>query len=225
QFDGLIKMGVRPENVFITGKPYSTSRAAYVELAARGVMMDDTSWRFPHADLKHNYAYEDRMRRAASHQLLNAAERLDELGKSAWLLILDDGGLFIEAASRSDSLEGRRVVAVEQTTGGIHRLARVGTVRFPVISVAQSFPKLAREAPYIAESIIGELFGRIRRLDPTIPPEQRHYLVVGYGSVGAWTARLLRDRGVKPAVYDINNDKLSIAAADHFAISDDLAAL
>jgi hypothetical protein len=204
QFMGLMELGVERENLVVMGKPYSLNRAALLYLRHLGIDVDDTILQTSADRFLAPTDYDLLMDTAAQSVLDRAIERMDSLGESSRLLILDDGGVLIAAAhQRLHSTHCDRTAAVEQTTGGIQRVSQFGELRFPVISVAGSYAKLQFESPFIGKSIVDELGVRLKRLGTDL--SCAHVLIIGLGAVG---------RAVRQALLELHN-RVSISVYDY----------
>jgi hypothetical protein len=117
-----------------------------------------------------------------------------------------------------------RVVAVEQTTGGIRRLESVANLPFAVVDVADSASKVAFEAPFIAESIVTETTERLRRVRGDGSWQREDVLLIGFGTVGSWVARFLadRERPRRIVIFDAENRKASLVMATRYEVTFDL---
>ena len=213
QFAALRALGIRYEDMFVLGKVYSSSRLVVEKLKQLGVNVHAQSVSFPTAAVSDPDGYETMMAHAALDVLEQARKRRTALGQGARLLILDDGGLLIETANKLLSRSAaQNVFAVEQTTGGIRRLARQ-TLKFPVISVAGSYAKQVWESPFIADSIVSEIDLTLSEIHGT-GLKRKAVAVLGYGSVGTWvTTKLKRATHRRIAVYDPSSHKTGMAAA------------
>ena len=117
-------------------------------------------------------------------------------------------------------------MGIEQTTGGKKRVEgllryNAKALGFPVINVAESIAKLYGESGLIADSILTELEAHLRGLRPGFIMRKLDPLVIGYGTVGAYVCAALQRKGVYTRVYDVDNHKLSIAAAAGFHATPD----
>ena len=91
----------------------------------------------------------------------------------------------------------------------------------PVFSAARSAVKRGIEAHWIAESVVRS----IRDLLPGESFDEASALVVGYGTVGAQVAAVLRGQRMRVAVHDTGWRKLVAAHEAGFLTAPDLAAL
>jgi S-adenosylhomocysteine hydrolase len=213
QFDYLHRLGVAWSDMWIAGKPYSTSRVAARALANRGAHVDEQSL-FPDDPLRR---YRDMFERTLRSTISGALEAC-ETTSYVRVIVLDDGGHLIRMLSgREAAFGGIPIIGVEQTTGGIEPL-RVRPPSFPVIDIAASVSKVAYESEHIARSILGETDMRVKRIRGDTNLEQERVGVIGFGSVGAWVAAKLREYGRTDQirVYDRDARKVSAARAAGF---------
>ncbi|MBI4433671.1 cupin domain-containing protein [Candidatus Uhrbacteria bacterium] len=117
-------------------------------------------------------------------------------------IIMEDGARISRRIDAFGSAIALRTgcIAIEQTTNGIRYLERqpAGSLRYPVIDVAQSILKLRLENGIATpESILTTLLAVTRRalLD-------RRILIIGYGAVGSGLANLCRAHGSMVTVVE-----------------------
>jgi hypothetical protein len=221
-------LGITPEHTFIIGKPYSSSRPVFETYKRHGFRVVDATVAFPQSLILSRKGYDGFMRDHLEGLVAEAMEEAQHLRHTPRLLVIDDGGLLISTVSRylASRPEIRpEVTAIEQTSGGLVRLEEdwratdpAPATRFPVISVAQSLAKLRTESPVIAASVVDQVQQRLNvLLSERRLVAERRFLIVGYGAVGAWIARELRNRRVnRISVWDIDSGKVAIAAAQGF---------
>ncbi len=221
QMVSLRNLGVLPENCYILGKPYSSSRPVYEMFARAGFNIFKETVDFPATIVRSRKFYDEFMRQTLENISHAAIERATALREVPRLLLIDDGGLLIDtfenlARHAAGPLD---IMAIEQTRGGILRLdeREEEKRRFSVINVAQCRAKLRTESPLIAESVVDHIQ---QRLDYLGAPRRRlirdqRFLVLGYGAVGAWIAKELRSRRARAiSVFDTDAARLAIAAAN-----------
>jgi S-adenosylhomocysteine hydrolase len=220
QFTYLNRLGVRWEDMHIVGKPYSTSRIAKMWLEQKGAYVHPFSLEFPNAGVRTASWFETALADAADDLIGRARERLNDGRDGAGrVLVIDDGGIVIDTLASKRGLEPHQVVAVEQTTGGVNRLAS-RRLDFPVVEVAGSTSKLTLEAAQIADSIVKEMSARICRIRGQCDLADERILLIGFGAVGAWVASALRASGAQSlTIFDNDTRKMAIARAGHYAIA------
>jgi hypothetical protein len=171
-FEFLIGLGLKPENVIIAGKAYSTNAVVAKKFAALGCVVAPFSTQF-----------EPRKRfdEWFSTQLdlfVREQVKLRDLPSYETVIVLDDGGFMHAAAQRI--LDGvKNVHGIEQTSSGHHHIEALD-VQFPVTSVARSHHKLQHESPFIGDlghRLIEHVLAKAGREDP-------NFLVLGMGPIG-----------------------------------------
>jgi hypothetical protein len=209
QFEALWRLGLKPENTFIAGKPYSTNRLAALLLRQRGCTVR-TGFEGFHSDdvLSPDWYQNLHYGELGGFLARSLGSALDNGCKT--IVILDDGGLFLNwivklgreeydtgDTKRADRLARRmsnvRVVGVEQTTFGRRLVAAVGGQSMastrhasstgwpiPVVSVASSRLKMERESELIARSVVSEVRSFLAASDRV----GEHVADVGEATVG-----------------------------------------
>lgn len=202
--NSLIKGGVMPKNVFILGKSYSSSPKIIKKYKELGVNVDKNSSVFDS-----HVPFDEQFKEHIRNFLIEITNK--DLSPYNRILILDDGGELILQANdlfRADN----RVVAVEQTASGYHKIKSV-VLNFPVINVAMSKAKLDYESPMIAEMIVKELFKRLNQIDK----KAKKILVLGNGPIGASITKSLRE-DFKVFVYDKSAERTELTSKDLMGI-------
>lgn len=194
-FSHLFAKGLRPENIFLIGKTYSTQVKAEKAFLEKGVYV-------------HKYGY-------SSHESFDVqfVKALDDflvcilksVGGLSFdnIIVLDDGGELIKQINAKKVFKNVKVVACEQTTSGYENLVKINkNLRFPVINVARSKAKLDVESPFIAEAVIKILEKRLRSLKK----KPKKILVVGAGAIGINLFNQL-SKNFQVSLYDISPHK------------------
>jgi hypothetical protein len=138
-------------------------------------------------------------------------------------IIVDDGGYVLPRLHESyEPFLSFLLGAVEQTRSGIWKLEPfAGNAKVPIFSVAESELKATVEAHGVAQAAVACL----RRALPHEKLDGRRAVVVGYGTIGAALADLLRRQRVDVSVVDSNPSPLVAAREFGFNVGDDLADL
>src|SRR5262245_10954691 len=160
---GMVKTGVAPGDIALSGKAYSEHRKVKADLRRRGVHV-------------HRAGDLDALVRHVIARLRRGEGRV---------LVLDDGGQLIRRLHEKvpeDLLP--RLAAVEQTRRGIEEISGL-PLGFPVINVAESWAKLRFETPLIGSSVVVALERELARLASAGVAPRGKILLVGYGAVGS----------------------------------------
>jgi hypothetical protein len=220
----LQRFGIPWSNMYIMGKPYSSNAAVVATLRQEGAYVHRITDQFPRGTSGGLRTYESAMTDAANDLIGLVREQRDQGCSQQRVLVMDDGGMLISVLAEKKGLEAANVAAVEQTTGGIRRLEKVTSIPFAVVDVADSASKVGFEAPFIAESIVTETTERLRRIRGKASWTNERVLLIGFGTVGSWVARILaerRDVG-KLVIFDHENRKASLVMASRYEVAFDL---
>lgn len=193
-FDALIKKGLKPENIFLIGKPYSTNLSVMNAFKHRNIFVHPASVLFDSHlsfDASFSKACESFLKKAS----LSLSAR--EISK---VILMDDGGYLIPIAE-SYFKKNVELIGIEQTTSGYTRI-KSHRVNFPVINVARSKTKLAIESPFIAEVAVKRLKKSLKRLK--LKPKT--ILVIGGGSIGLALFEKLKEQ-FETSIFDIDSSK------------------
>ncbi|MEV6970839.1 NAD(P)-dependent oxidoreductase [Hamadaea sp. NPDC051192] len=177
--DAAIALGVPAESITVLRKEYAYKMRRRIDasLAARGVR----TW--PVGQV--------------AEAVRDHAERAATLGLRC--LAIDDGGYILPALlTEAADVQAAYVGVVEQTMSGIFKLEPFAALPVPVLAVAQSRLKASIESTWIADTAIFNILDIL----PDEKPEGQPALILGYGNIGAAIAGILRNRGMRVAVYD-----------------------
>lgn len=137
------------------------------------------------------------------------------------LLIIEDGGIYYEAAAgmenRDPMVEQAILGIVEQTTLGTRKcIDTKGMYRYacPCASVAKSDVKMYFESIFIGQRIVEELSGLLRAEDAFF--SFYHVLLCGYGIIGRSVAKSLSGRKCEITVVDKDPDILALARREGY---------
>jgi len=171
-FEYLIGLGLRPENIIIAGKAYSTNVVVTEKFAALGCVVAPFS-----AQFEPRKRFDDWFFAQLEHFVREHLQSRD-LASYEKIIVLDDGGFMHDVVHRVVS-DVSNVHGVEQTSSGHHHIEALN-VQFPVTSVARSHHKLQHESPFIGDlgyRLIKHVLAKAGREDPNI-------LVLGMGPIG-----------------------------------------
>lgn len=188
-FRSLYDQGLKPENIYLLGKCYSTSKSVWKEMQEEGIRVSPLSFYFEsHQD------FDGQFYRMAALFLDKIVAEVD-LSQFEKIIIVDDGGQLLNLST--EKLKGHtHIIGVEQTTSGYEKI-KDQALPFPVINVARSPAKLIYESPMIAQLVVEKALKRIDLL----PRKSEHILILGNGAIGsAIHAKVQHDYQVQ--IYD-----------------------
>ena len=186
-FHHFFSLGLKPSNLYVIGKCYSTNPHILSQLQNEEVDVCPSSVAFV-PDISYDQQYKENL-----HRFINA--HFDRLKYFERLVVIDDGGTLLSTLHNS-SIHKSHILGIEQTSAGYHHLKKM-PLQFPVINVARSTAKLNHETPFIVDQLIDITFRKIESL--FLNPKK--ILILGNGAIG----RALRDRlteKYKVVVYD-----------------------
>lgn len=190
-FRSLYKIGLKPENISIIGKCYSTSAEVYNEMLEDGIDISPASFAYD------SYRPFDELFSEKVSNFLSS--RLRDLNTNNYdcIIVLDDGGKCIQYLANNIS-SSKSIIGIEQTSAGYEAI-RFLSLPFPVINVARSPVKLNIESPMIAQAAAERLYFSLR--NKGILPDRA--LIIGGGAIGqAMKERLSPE--MKISIYDQN---------------------
>jgi S-adenosylhomocysteine hydrolase len=185
--DALIHLGIKPENIFIAGKVYSTSLIIENELRKRKIHV------FSMKPPDEPGQYLECCRSSVKELWANCIKQEN----ADTYLILDDGGRASEYMPEFIRFE-KQVAIIEQTRGGLYSNV-IGKLPCPLIEVASSAVKKQIEPPLIAKAVLIKVIKLLNRLKLD---KKMIYGIAGNGAIGYAIAKHLLTIGCKVAVYD-----------------------
>lgn len=123
-FRSLYQLGLKPENVSVIGKCYSTCQEVYDEMISDGIDVSEGSFAY-----SSHTPFDEQFTTEIDNFL---SFRIHNLNDYEQVIVLDDGGKCINALSRAP-INASFIVAIEQTSSGYHAI-RSQALRFPVIN-------------------------------------------------------------------------------------------
>ena len=193
-FEELFEKGLKPQNVFIIGKCYSTNKETFDLFKKTGVNISDYSVMFDS-----HISFDEQFKSYIEEFLKNIQSSID-LNSFDKIIILDDGGYLITFSN--DFLKDfSNVVGIEQTSSGYEKIKSIQT-NFPVINIARSKAKLEIESPFIAEISVEKIEEYLLKYKITNP----NILIVGVGYIGIAISILLKNK-YKVSCCDILQQK------------------
>jgi len=178
-FEAIISYGFEPQNIFLTGKIYSTHIETQNKLKDLGINIIASD--YPKELGYYTQSLENDVRKM--WQLLS-----EKLKPNSKIIILDDGGYTLKNVP-DEILKNYFVCGIEQTTSGIRMQNTFG--KFPVIHVAASAAKVIIEPPIVSEAVKIQLGQIIQELNP------QKVGIVGFGHIGKAVVNEFK------SVYDI----------------------
>ena len=190
-FRSLYRLGLKPENVSLIGKCYSTCQEVYEEMLADGIDVSSGSTAY-----NSHQSYDNLFAEEVKSFLLDHIPDLSS-GRYEQIIVLDDGGKCINFIN--DYLTHLPpVFAIEQTSSGYEAIKN-SHLRLPVINVARSPIKLTLESPMIAEAAAERLYQSLERKE-LFPKEA---LIIGGGAIGNAMSRRLSSK-MNITIFDKN---------------------
>lgn len=194
-FRSLYRLGLKPENISLIGKCYSTCREVYEEMVADGINVSEASFSY-NSHISYDELYSQEVEKFLASHLSDLIEN-----KYDRIIVLDDGGKcirFLNTHKTSDT----PMTAIEQTSAGYHAIKDL-PLTIPVINVARSPVKLNYESPMIAQAAAERLYQSLQQRD--ILPSRA--LIIGGGAIGQAMKNHLKEE-MEIYIYD-ENPKLS----------------
>lgn len=190
-FEAMIKLGAKPENMFFTGKCYSTCQEAEEAIKNLGVrVFDDPIPERPGGYTEACYKVVNYM-----WEVFNA--HLENQSNIKKIIVLDDGGRFLESL-RFKTIFYYPTVVIEQTRGGLYSKAMIDNELLHTITVAQSATKKYIEPKLIAITMLEKLTKFTEDLDIN----NGFCGVIGNGCIGSAVANYLASKGHIVLIHD-----------------------
>lgn len=218
--DSLVSTGIKKNNIYIFGIPYSSKQNVYSFLKSTG---------FNNVYFISDYEVFEK----SIENILPGIFR-DILSNGNQVLIIEDGGYVVPLIHyKKDEIPEIKAVieknliigAIEQTANGIWRDEDISKVNhlsylFPIINVAGSKIKATFESPLIGtaarkqiESILSRFYYGIAR---------RHFGLIGYGSIGSEIAKALKAEKGIVQIFDSDVQKRLKAKNDGFDVAENI---
>ncbi len=194
-FRSFYKRGLKPENVSLIGKCYSTNLEVLEEMQADGIDASERSLAYDS-----HISFDD----AFNHDLRKFIEdRREEFQNKNYdlLIILDDGGKLLGVLKEKQIETNSPIVGIEQTSAG-YELIKNRKMIFPVLNVAKEPLKLNLESPMIAQACFDRLFPSIRKVSKGVG----NFLIIGGGPIGQSIFNTLSAKHYKADIFDLNEE-------------------
>ena len=185
-FQTLPTLGLKKENLFILGKPYSTVPKAEAALKAEGLQVKTIGYPRDWGDI-------DAATDIDLHELVLGIKK--QIGSDkAHVIVMESGGVmrqeFYETFKDNPNVH---LTGLELTTQGDYH-----PYLYPTVDVALCRAKKELEKFCVAENILDNFVRKgLMRKDWI-------YGVIGYGAIGGEVAEQLRSQGFEVKVFDIN---------------------
>lgn len=212
-FQAIEDLGVKPKDMVLQGKIYSTNHGTAAWLEQRGAKVADTSRTLPPGRLD----FEAEMKDSILHDLSGIVATLPrppEPNPDPRVLLIDDGGKAIALLHEHFPEYAPYFVCVEQTRRGARAVKALPELRCPVVNVAESWAKLTAESPMIGHSVVLEVGRKLTELEAAGVELGSSAGVLGYGAVGAAVTDALLERGFTVHVHDPDQERRAAALAD-----------
>ncbi len=189
-FEYLFAKGLKPQNVFLLGKCYSTNKEILEKFQKKGVYVHDGSLKF-NSHLSFDSQFESEIK-----DFYKTIVKKVNFADYEKVLIVDDGAMLLY--SENPLIESfSNFIGIEQTSSGYNKIKKI-KLKFPVINVARSDAKLVHESPFIAEKVIENIYIAVEKLK--LKPQRA--LVVGAGSIGRAIHNSLKNK-IETHIYDV----------------------
>lgn len=189
-FDALIEIGVKPENMYFSGKCYSTAPEIEEQVLKRGIKL------MPSNKPEEPGEYEKYCRKNISRMWERFIGEINNKHVDR-IIILDEGGRCLEGMPEFIGFK-YCLAAIEQTRAGLYSES-VNLLPFPLIEVASGAVKKILEPPLIAEAILNRFKNLLTRLNPG---QNTVFGIIGNGAIGNGLCRYLLTQGYTVIVYD-----------------------
>jgi hypothetical protein len=199
-FTSLVKMGLKPKNCVIAGKPYSTNTQVFEDLQKAGFIVAPWSTEFAREE-PFDVWFERKLDTFIGGELQRRW-----LCRYKRIVILDDGG-FLHTVCNRHLKRSSKTAGVEQTSSGDTRVRALG-LPYSVLSLARSYIKQRHEAPYIGKHACQRIVEHLEKRGKDKP----RILVQGLGTVGRQILGRLKWLGN----YDAYGCDKSLGAVSHF---------
>mgnify|MGYP001603960668 CR=1 FL=1 len=192
-FEYLFKKGLRPENIFLLGKCYSTSKETLDNFRKKGVNVSEGS-------LKYNsHLAFDKQFELEVKGFLKFIQNKVNFKDYDKVLLVDDGGYLIYSVNLLIK-ETANIIGIEQTSSGYNKLKNI-PLKFPVLNVARSKAKLEFESPFVASLVIKKFLFKIKEYN--LNPKK--VLIIWSGAIGKEIFNLLKNKW-DIQIYDIQQN-------------------
>jgi len=184
-FEAILDIGIKPENIYLLGKLYSTHNETKRVLQAMGINI------FTNRKLEYFGTLRENLKKDVAQMWESITPKLKA---NDVVIILDDGGLAIRRVPHT-LFSTCKFYAIEQTTFGLRYQDNAD--HFPIIQVATSAIKKHLEPNLISSALISKIYSYLRKSKP------ESIGVVGFGNIGKSVAHKLSKR-YQVYIFDSN---------------------
>ncbi len=192
-FHGLLDIGFKQQNLFISGKQYSTCPQVAQNLLSSKFRIN------PSSHLTQLGHYQEAFK-SDIEKMWQQVKYQHALLPFEAIIILDDGGRCYEEFLNHPTLLSIPSVAIEQTTAGINLLEQLQT-HFPVIDVACSAIKTFVEPEFLLDDLIMHLANKV-----DLNNFKQTFGIIGLGKMGKALASKLAMQGYKINTFDLRTN-------------------
>jgi S-adenosylhomocysteine hydrolase len=180
-FKELFKKGLKPQNLSLLGKCYSTDRSVFEEMLSCGIDVCPSSVEFD-SHKPYDCSFAENI-----HQFLEKRKEKLNCVSNKKIIVLDDGGDLLNAVTGFLECYGH-AFGMEQTSSGYHRLKNKSH-QLPIINLARARSKLIIEP----KRIIDLSLLRIKKYLKNCNRKVSKALIIGNGAIGSKAFQNLKD--------------------------------
>ena len=192
--NSLIKLGIRPHNMYFSGKSYSSSSIIEDEIYKRGINLIGNIQQKQIGEFKETFIEQIKLLWSKVEDDLETKKNIERI------IILEDGGCCLELLP--DKLKfNYKITGVEQTRGGLYS-ENIKILPCPLIDIATAASKKIIISPFIAEAVlkkVKEYFKQFEHMNKKIICG-----VIGNGAIGHAIVTYLLNKGFQVLIYDPN---------------------
>lgn len=189
----LSKFGIRPQNIHILGKIYSTNFEVLDELKKIGFETEQPAFDFTRSF--------DEQHKESCNKIFESLVKTNK--RDDRVIVLDDGADLLNIFNNNlGRLNSQNIIGIEQTSSGFRKLEKE-KLNFPIINVARSVIKLDKESPLIARLGCDRINDVIKKYNISEP----RILVIGLGPMGNNVLLILKEDGHSVVGHDTIFDK------------------
>jgi len=196
-FHELFKIGLKPENLIILGKCYSTYPDVYEQLKKEKVNISPLSIAF-NSHEPYDLQFEKFL------DIFLKQIKIKDLYNFEKIIILDDGGQLLEKINYLFPHD-INIIGIEQTSAGYHKIKNLNLF-FPIINLARSFVKLKYESPLIIQLALRKILNNTQKLIL----KNSKILIIGNGTLGNIIYSRIQEITDQVIIYDEDPNKTQL---------------